>query len=274
MLVGQTKGEGSMSGTKRAGFTLTELISVGLGVGAGLLTVVLPEPSRDLLASNERAAIAALRQVASAQAQLTSSGAIDTDNDGVGEYGYLGELAGTAPLRIYDPATGSPTIVAASLSPALLPPAFANILNWLGDDVVRKDGYYFRMFLPDAPVLNEVRGIAESGPDGFGGATFGRIPSPDTCEVLWGCYAWPVEAGVTGRRVFFINQEGRVLQTTNNGRSPGKTVYGGLRPLASIPVFDAAYSSEPGSSGFTGMGAQLGTPPRRANDGNVWTPID
>ena len=104
-----------MSSKKQPGFALTELM-LTLGIGAVLLTIVSPgqsggpQQSGALIASNERAAIAALRSIASAQAQLASSGAIDTDDDGVGEYGYLGELAGTAFLRVYDPVTDTPAL--------------------------------------------------------------------------------------------------------------------------------------------------------------------
>lgn len=94
-----------MSNRKEPGFVLADLV-LTLGIGAVLLSSVWPGrssariPSNEI-ASNERAAIADLRSIASAQAQLASSGAIDTDDDGVGEYGYFGELAGTAPLRFY-----------------------------------------------------------------------------------------------------------------------------------------------------------------------------
>lgn len=257
--------------TKRSGYTLAELL-VGLGVAAALLAVVLQEPARDLVAPNERAAIAALRRVASAQARLASSGAIDTDDDGVGEYGYFGELAGSAPLRVYNPVNGSPTLGAAVLSPPLLPRAFRqSFFDLTGDNVVRVDGYFFKMFLPGAPILDHIGGVPETGVAGMGGATAAGFPYPDTGEVLWCCYAWPVEPGVTGRRAFFINQEGRILRTRNDGHARDP-VYEGI---VSVPDFDAAYSNQPGSpNGLTGMGAPLGTSPREANDGNVWTPID
>lgn len=261
-----------MYSEKERGFALTELV-IAVTLGAVILAIQGPERSRGGLASNEKAAIDALRSIAGAQAQLVSSGAIDTDDDGVGDFGYLGELAGSAPLRVYDPVVMAPAIGDTPLFPPLLPLAFReSYFDQTGDNVVRLNGYFFKMFLPCVPILDEIRGVAETGPSGIGGATVAGLPDPDTCEELWCCYAWPEEVGVTGRRAFFVDQEGVVLQTANAGRA-GNPVYDGLAP-AGLPAFDAAYSIEPASpNGFTGMGAPLGNPPHRANDGNVWTPV-
>src|SRR5262249_33432112 len=113
-----------------------------------------------------------------------------------------------------------------------------------------------------------VAGIYEDGANGVGGSSGCQFPWPDTCESLWCCYAWPMD-DQAGHRAFFVDQEGRVLQTGNAGRSPRSLDYEGM---VSVPLFDAAYSDRPASPhGLTGMGAPLGNPPRRANDGNVWT---
>ena len=268
-----------MSNKNDPGFVLGDLV-LPMGIGAVLLSSAWPGQSSasiaaDDIASNESAAIAALRSIASAQAQLACSGAIDTDDDGVGEYGYFGELAGTALLRFYDPITESPEVGAPPLTPPLLPPDYRNILfDARNDNVVIRNGYVFKMFLPDvevflpnAPNLTYVEGIAEWGPFGIGGATSHPFPDPDTGEALWCCYAWPLEGQ---DRAFFVNQQGRILQTRNDGRSSGPAYEG----LVSVPDFDAAYSDAPEPpNGITGMGAPLGNPPRRANDGNRWTPI-
>ena len=113
-----------------------------------------------------------------------------------------------------------------------------------------------------------VAGIYECGPWGIGGASAGHFPYPDTGEELWCCYAWPLDDHVTGHRVFFVNQEGRFLQSKNDGSG---LVYDGL---FDTPEFDAAYSARPEfPNGLTGMGAPLGSAPRRANDGNRWNPL-
>jgi hypothetical protein len=58
-------------------------------------------------------------------------------------------------------------------------------------------------------------------------------------ERYWAVYAWPVEYGVTGRRVFFINQRGDVLCSSNLGSYSGH---------AKPPPFAAAFRA--GSSGL------------------------
>src|SRR5262245_51832280 len=91
-------------GKSGGGFTLVELMIV-LAIVAVLSSVAIPKLISTRVATNENAAISTLRAIAAAQAQLQSACAIDTDADGSGEFGYLGELAGVAPLRIWDPAT-------------------------------------------------------------------------------------------------------------------------------------------------------------------------
>ena len=270
-----------MSSRKRSGFALADLV-LTLAIGTVLVTLVRPQQTETgrggggrtfQIASNERAVVKALRTIAAAQAQLAASGAIDTDGDGVGEYGFFGELAGTAPLRIQHPVDGAPALdpTGQVLSPPLLPRAFGNVVwDARGENVVRRHGYVFKMFLPDAPIAHHVADIPETGNSGVGGATAGNFPDPDTGEELWCCYAWPLRDQLTGQRVFFINQEGQVLQTENDG--PG-LVYNGFNSHLSMPAFDAAYSDVPASpNGFTGMAALLGIPPLQSNDGNDWMP--
>jgi type II secretory pathway pseudopilin PulG len=263
-----------MSSKQTPGFTLIELV-LAVTFGAIILSIVSPELSRANVASNERAAIAALRSIASAQAQLASSAAIDTDGDGVGDYGYFGELAGSAPLRVWDPVSDAPALDAngLTLDPPILPTDFQDtVLDARGEAEVERRGYRFKMYLPSFTAGNHISGIPETGPNGVGGATAGNFPEPDNCEVFWGCYAWPDQAQSTGRRAFFVNQEGRLLQTVNNVRSARTVlVYDGL---GGGPDFDAALSNMLGNpNAVTGMGARLGTPPGNPNDGNVWTRI-
>ena len=102
------------------------------------------------------------------------------------------------------------------------------------------------------------------------------VPDSDNCEILWCCYAWPAQAEATGNRVFFINQEGDLLQTLNNeGAANTALFYDGL---LQGPAFDAAYSdmaADPNPNAITGMGANLGITAQgeAPNDGNVWTTV-
>src|SRR5262249_55054994 len=90
-------------------------------------------------AADEAAAIATLRSISSAQAQLQYSGAIDTDGDGSGEYGYFGELCGAVPCR------DIPGEKPFRLEPAVLSKSFAQITP---NGNIPRSGYLFRMYLP------------------------------------------------------------------------------------------------------------------------------
>jgi len=261
-----------MNTKRNSGFTLIELMIV-VAIIAIIASIAIPKLMSARISANENAAIATLRSIASAQAQLQSSCAIDTDADGGGEYGYFGEMAGTAGMRIYDPvADGAAQDPAAVLDPAILPTAFGDVITVAagGEAIVERAGYYFKIYLPDATAGNLIAGIPETGGDGIGGSAGAPFPDSNNCEILWCCYAWPVEPEATGNRAFFINQEGDLLQTMNNETGVNTALF--YEGLLSIPAFDAAFDAGAGG-GLTGMGASLGITAQGMvpNDGNVWT---
>ena len=263
-----------MRTTRNGGFTLVELMIV-VAIVATISSIAVPKMLSARVASNENAAISTMRAVASAQAQLESSCAIDTDADGGGEYGYFGEMAGVAPLRIW---TAGGTVLdgnSLTLDPPILPTPFANtVLNANGEAVVERAGYFFKIYLPAATINGDIAGVPETGPDGVGGATAGNFPDPNNSEIMWCCYGWPESAESTGNRVFFINQEGDVIQTLNNeGGSNTTAFYNGAD---NGPAYEAAFSDmagDPNPNSVTGMSAALGITAMGevANDGNVWT---
>ncbi|MFT7487273.1 MAG: prepilin-type N-terminal cleavage/methylation domain-containing protein [Candidatus Paceibacteria bacterium] len=231
----------------RAGFTLIELMIV-VAIIAIIASIAIPKLLSARLAANESAAIATLRSISSAQAQVQSSAAVDTDSDGGGEYAYLAELAGTIAMRV-DDGTGAPTLGAVTdiLAPAVLSSAFGQID---ANGVVARSGYSFSLFLPDpnSPAV----GVAEAV---LGGGATG----PDNCEILWCAYAWPTQFGQSGNRAFFINQEGDLLQTNN------RTVLGQYDGTANRPAYDAAYvASDMSSAIASGIAGQ---------DGKTWVPV-
>jgi len=218
--------------------------------------------------ANESAAISMLRAIYAAQSQLESSISIDTDQDGGGEFGYFGELSGSAGLREFNPESNTHSVGTRELTIPILPTAFGTIVSdGATDGVVERHGYYFKMWLPGRTAKGVTRGVSESG---RGGARPKRLPDPDNSEILWACYAWPKDAGTTGTRVFFLNQEGDLLQFLNQDLS-----YSGLS-ASSIPSFDAAYSN---STGGGDMSARLGITAiiahngEAANDGHFWSVV-
>ena len=238
---------------KSSGFTLIELMIV-IAIIAIIASIAIPKLMSARLAANESAAISTLRSIASAQAQIQSASSIDTDGDGGGEYAFFGELAGTDPLRVYDSANDTVAAGAAVdiLSPSMLSNAFGNITN----SVVTRSGYAFQMFLPAATVSGATAGVAEAATGGSS-ATF---PDPDNCEILWACYAWPLDYQKTGNRVFFINQEGDLLSMNNRLTTPYSGATGG-------PDVDAAFSVA------DDMGSPLGVNGTAAIDTGIWTAV-
>ncbi|MCP3920756.1 MAG: hypothetical protein GY711_34955 [bacterium] len=179
------------------------------------------------MSANESAAIATLRSIAAAQAMCQAAVLIDTNADGAGEYGYLAELAGAAPLRELGPT--SPVVGNRKMNPAMLASAFGVVrADSAGHGTVERSGYFYKVFLPDA----QANGVAESI---TGGAT-GVASSIDAelAKARWCAYAWPVENGRTGRRIFFINERGDLLERGTDAGAPGSS---------SVPRFSDAYTT-------------------------------
>jgi len=188
---------------KSHGFTLVELMIV-VAVVAILAAIAIPNLIAGRINANESAAIATLRNLMATQMQARVSGIIDSDHNGVGEYGFFQELSGTRSTRSDSDDDG----LADSESQIWIePPVMSSYFGDLDSEgLIQRSGYMFRLYLPGAGGVFQ-RELAPSEP-------YAAV-SAELAANYWACYAWPARYGITGRRAFFVNQEGQVLACSN-----------------------------------------------------------
>jgi len=162
---------------KEKGFTLIELMIV-VAIIAIIAAIAIPNLMRARLAANESSAIAGLRTISSAQETFRSSGSLDADTDGLGEYGALLQLAGVSTVN------GNPPV----------DPPFLD--NQIGAG--SKSGYTFGCFV---------------GLSGLSCGVTAITNATNAMEISYYATAWPVSYSRSGNRTFVIDASGVIRQS-------------------------------------------------------------
>lgn len=178
------------------GFTMVELMIV-VTVIVIIATMAVPSYLSSKVVANESAVIGTLRQIAQGQVVFRSAKHVVRSSSG-GEFGFLGEITGTAALR------GG----GGHIRPPVLTASFGKIdANGIGT----RNGYLFRLHLPDAGGV----GVPETA------STVGNV-DPMMATLFFTVIAWPRAYGASGNRTFFVNQVGDIVTTIDTSYSgPG-----------------------------------------------------
>lgn len=165
----------------------------GTGRSASILGFELPSlfglNSTPRQSGIEASAMATLRELARVQDRAREEVLVDRDQDGVGEYAFLGELIDRLPEGDDD---GVHT-------PIEFPDFFRTASP---EGILERGGYLFNVYLPAAGLGGYDRGASQAD----------RVPiAVDLAEFTWRAYAWPADTEVTGSRTFYLDQNGVIL---------------------------------------------------------------
>jgi prepilin-type N-terminal cleavage/methylation domain-containing protein len=222
------------------GFTLIELMIV-VAIIAIIAAIAIPGLLRSKMGTNESAAIGTLRSVTTSQEQFKQQNVVDQDADGMGEYGWFGELSGTQAVRVTNLTMNTSPFIAAILG----------VKD--GSGRAQKSGYYYHMMLPGAAgPISEIQAVGVS-----------LSTDADSQETRWAVYAWPNTRNQSGNRVFFTNNAGEVYACANNVAQYNGTV--GPLPMA-------AYDDSTASGSNLDAGVGLAAANLSAQDSGVWVP--
>jgi type II secretory pathway pseudopilin PulG len=164
----------------KRGPTLIQIM-ITISVLSAVAIVAIPNVLQSRLAANETMAVNTLKYIAAAQDDFRQELEHNEDNDDSGEYGTFSQLSGAAKTskgRFADP-----------------PYLDERFRVKEPDGIAETSGYRFRMFLP-----TKERQLRDS-----------VSTVTDEREVFWCAYAWPIEPGKTGSRVFFMKEDNLVF---------------------------------------------------------------
>jgi hypothetical protein len=232
---------------------LAAVVNIVMGIGALVLFLVAPMEHHNI-GVNESATIGSLRSLATAQEWFRKQVVVDLDGDGTGEFGFPGELAGTDPVRGSGKTMSVSPFIAAVLGRRHKSSAYA-----------AKNGYLYVLYLPSVE-----HGHVATVP-GAGSAP--AIPADaDLQEQRWAAYAWPLDAGMTGNRAFFVNQDGAVYACNNRDGTGSPHYDGPAAPPPPTAIFSPDGSGGKALDGALGVYDSETQPEVRAQDGQRWYP--
>ncbi len=235
-----------------------QLSSTSLVTGVAITAAIaIPGLLRARISSNETSAIGTLRTLSTSQNQFQNANMKDRDIDGVGEYGFFTELAGTLPVPVgnQEGSPARPTFINSVLGATSLK----------NGGIAEKSGYYFLLFLPSGSENGPIRENGQPVPPVFSDPMSETESAEiNAQETRWCAYAWPVSAGNSGNKAFFINQAGEVCATSNIPMGTSTLYYSGLER---IPEHSDIFDQD--GSGDIDASILVGTP---ISNGLIWHP--
>jgi hypothetical protein len=227
--------------------------------------------SKGTPAENEAAVISDLKSIATAQAIFRQACCVDQNQNGVGEYYLLGELAGELALRPNASKKLGDVARSSEYDSSLRLCRDFKTRGSAGNGTASKSGYLFRIYLSNATPVNPK---AEGDDKTLGGTPEKGGPAADSeamrlQESTFTIYAWPAEPG-RGNIAFVINEIGEVFAT----KMEKKRYCGNQGPAANAVYIDGGWcASQVVGGGQTFLKTRVSHARTSGSDGNQWEPV-